>query len=41
MTELKILVIIGATVCFNDIAQILPEMWKVTMYNYVKRFNTF
>lgn len=29
MTELKILVTIGATVCFNDIAQIPPEMWKV------------
>lgn len=35
MTELKILVTIGATVCFNDIAQIPPEfMWKVIMYNY-------
>lgn len=34
MTELKMLVTIGATVCFNDIAQIPPEMWKVIMYNY-------
>ena len=34
MTELKILVTIGATVCFNDIAQIPPEMWNVIMYNY-------
>lgn len=30
MTELKMLVtIVCATVCFNDIAQIPPEMWKV------------
>ena len=34
MTELIILVTIGDTVCFNDTAQILPEKWKVTMYNY-------